>query len=59
MEQHADPRRLENDCIAHDESRDQRREGFVEGIVKRSHAQDNTERSTSDLANNALGDGKA
>ena len=50
--------RLQNHGVAHEQCGYQRREGLVERIVERSHAEHHTQGSASDLADDSLLDGE-
>ena len=51
--------RLEHDGVAHQQRGDQRREGLVQRVVVRPHAQHDAERRAADLPDRALGDHEA
>ena len=59
VQQHAVPGRLENDGVAHQQRRNQRGEGLVEGVVVGPHAQHHAQRTAADLRDEPLLDGEA
>ncbi len=59
MEESAEPRRLEDDGVPHDQRGDQRREGLVERVVERPHAEDDAERGAAHLRRDSLLDREA
>ena len=53
LAEHAVPRQLDHDGVAHDQRRDQRRERLVQRIVERAHAEHHAERRAADLGEDA------